>query len=132
MSESMEKKFFLGAGNRMDEETLCKEYPHAIPGTLTFLQDENKQAVEITCQFVKEDGTKCGCKRQVRTSDLFHTKFCHLHTIINRRQKAKARKAKATLVNISKEQVEEALKAVDNPTPKAEAQAEVKESVETK
>ena len=80
--------------NRMTEEELLLDYPHVRPGTLTFLALENKQAVTIACQHVKEDGEVCGRERQVRTSDLWQVNKCHACTRKARREAAKARRAK--------------------------------------
>jgi hypothetical protein len=80
--------------NRMGEDELLADYPHVKPGTLSFLADENKQAVKIACQATKEDGSKCGKERTVRTSDLWQVDKCHACTRKARRAKAKERRAK--------------------------------------
>lgn len=79
--------------NRLNEEVLLAEYPHAKPGTLHFLPNENKQAVTIACTFEDPDtGEVCGREREVRTSDLFQVDKCELCTVKARRAKAKARR----------------------------------------
>jgi hypothetical protein len=75
-------------GNRMGEEELLGLYPHAKPGTLRFLGEENKQVVTIGCI---EDG--CDNTREVRTSDLFQVKRCRPCTLKNRRAASKAKRA---------------------------------------
>lgn len=108
MSENLEKRIYLRVGGKLTAEMVEEMYPHVVPGTLCFLPAENKQAAQIECQFVKEDGTKCGCHRQVRTSDLFHTKFCDLHSILDRRAKARTRKAakKLEALGVPKDEIE--------------------------
>jgi len=112
MSEMMERKIW--ANGKLTEGQIQVLYPHVVPGTLCFLPAENKQAATIECQFVKEDGTKCGCHRQVRTSNLFHTKFCDLHSILDRRAKARMRKATKKLedLGVPKNEIE-AITSVD-------------------
>jgi len=78
------------AANRMTEEEILQDYPHAKPGTLTFLGAEQKQAVKIVCT---EDG--CEKERTVRTSDLWQVKRCDACTRKARRARAKAKRAKA-------------------------------------
>jgi hypothetical protein len=73
---------------RMGEEAILKAYPHAIPNTLHFLPNENKQAVRIKC--VEED---CKNERVVRTSDLWQVKRCRPCTTKARQGRAKARRA---------------------------------------
>ena len=74
--------------NRMTEEEILQDYPHAKPGTLTFLGAEQKQAVKITCT---EEG--CEKERTVRTSDLWQVKRCDACTRKARRARAKAKRA---------------------------------------
>jgi hypothetical protein len=92
--------------NRMTEEMVGELYPHAIPGSLRFLDNEDKQAVEIACTFVQgsewdveaekwvtpTDAEPCGRKRTVRTSDLFQVNKCEACTLKARRAKAKAKR----------------------------------------
>jgi hypothetical protein len=92
---------------RLSEEVILDEYPHAIPGTLHFLPEENKQAVQISCQARPGEewdvdakawtggGEKCGREREVRTSDLFQVSTCEVCTLKRRRAKAKARRKAA-------------------------------------
>ena len=92
---------------RLNEEILLAEYPHAIAGTLHFLPEERKQAVEIECQARKDEtwdvptkawtggGDQCGRRREVRTSDLFQVQTCEVCTLKRRRAKAKARRKAA-------------------------------------
>ena len=74
--------------NRMTEEEILQDYPHAKAGTLSFLGTEQKQAVKITCM---EEG--CEKERTVRTSDLWQVKRCDACTRKTRRVRAKARRA---------------------------------------
>ena len=84
MSEITEKK---AAKNRMTIEELMEDYPHVIPGTLSFLETENKQAVKIQCS--EED---CERQRTVRTSDLWQVSKCEGCTRKARRQRARERR----------------------------------------
>ena len=93
--------------NRMTEETLAELYPHVVPGTLHFLDGEDKQAVQIECAFTPgsswdveaeafvapADAEPCSRRRTVRTSDLFQVDKCEVCTLKARRAKAKARRA---------------------------------------
>jgi len=84
-AEGEEKK---SRANRMTEEEILLDYPHAKPGTLCFLPLENKQAIQIVCV---EEG--CENERRVRTSDLWQVKRCHACTRKARRARAKQRRA---------------------------------------
>jgi hypothetical protein len=74
--------------NRMTEEEILQDYPHAKPGTLVFLGAEQKQAVKIVCT---EEG--CEKERTVRTSDLWQVRRCDACTRKARRARAKQRRA---------------------------------------
>ncbi len=74
--------------NRMGEEDLSKKYPQVVPGSLRFLQNENKQAVKVNCI---ED--ECQNTREVRTSDLFQVTRCVPCTAKARTERAKAKRA---------------------------------------
>jgi hypothetical protein len=102
--EKKEKK--ARKSTRMTAEMIQEEYPHADVNTLRFLDNEDKQAVEISCTFVPgstwdtqteafetpEGVEPCGRKRLVRTSDLFQVNKCEACTLKARRAKAKARR----------------------------------------
>lgn len=75
------------ASNRMTEEELLEDYPHVIPGTLTFLEAENKQAVKIRCSV---EG--CEHERTVRTSDLWQVNTCEACTRKQRRERSRERR----------------------------------------
>jgi len=75
------------ASSRMTEEELLQDYPHVVPGTLTFLDSENKQAVKITCA---NEG--CEKTRTVRTSDLWQVEHCEACTRKARRERARERR----------------------------------------
>ena len=73
--------------NRMTEEELIQDYPHMIPGTLTYLIAENKQSVKILCE---TEG--CEATREVRTSDLWQVKKCEACARKLRRERARERR----------------------------------------
>lgn len=91
MSETTKK-----GANRMTIEELSEDYPNHefVPGSLTFLDAENKQAVTIVCSV---EG--CERTRQLRTSDLHQQDKCEVcHRKAKReraREKRRAKKAEA-------------------------------------
>ena len=90
MSETTEKK--AKGANRMTIEELTEDYPsHTfVPGSLSFLESENKQAVKIVCA---TEG--CERTRQVRTSDLHQVSFCEVcHRKAKRERAREKRRAK--------------------------------------
>ena len=88
MSDETKKDTKKAKTNRMTEEEILQDYPHAKVGTLCFLGTEQKQAVKIVCT---EDG--CDRERLVRTSDLWQVSRCDACTRKARRVRAKARRA---------------------------------------
>ena len=73
---------------RLTMEMIMAEHSNVIGGTLSWLDVEEKQAVQIKC------GTEgCENKRTVRTSDLHQVKFCDTCTIKARRERSKAKRA---------------------------------------
>lgn len=76
-----------GASNRMTEEELIEDYPHVVAGSLSFIETENKQAVEILCS---TEG--CEHTRKVRTSDLWQVEKCQACTRKDRRERARDRR----------------------------------------
>jgi hypothetical protein len=90
MSENTEKKDVVKKAkgvSRMTIEELMEDYPHVLPGTLSFLETENKQIVKIRCS---EEG--CERERDVRTSDLWQVSKCEGCTRRARRQRARERR----------------------------------------
>jgi hypothetical protein len=85
-SETKPKK---KAANRMTEEELIQDYPHVaiVPGSLSFIESENKQAVKITCSV---EG--CERTRTVRTSDLHQADKCEVCTRKARRERQRQRR----------------------------------------
>jgi len=75
------------AMNRMTEEEILQDYPHAKPGTLFFDVNSNKQGVVIGC-------TTEGCEktRRVWTSDLWQVSKCDACTRKARRERARERR----------------------------------------
>ena len=73
---------------KLTEAGLSERYSEQsiVEGSLTFLEEEGKQAVTILCRV---DG--CSTERQVRTSDLFQVTKCEICTL---RARANARKTR--------------------------------------
>ena len=78
------------ATNRMTEEEILEDYPHVVPGSLTFVDTSSKQQVKIRCA---TEG--CERERSVFTSDLWQVSQCESCTRKGRRERARGkRKAK--------------------------------------
>jgi len=75
--------------SRMTFEEICADYPNhnIVPGSLTFLEAENKQAVRIVCSTEGCEGT-----RTIRTSDLHQTNVCEACQRKARRERARERR----------------------------------------
>lgn len=84
-ARSLEKK---SGKHRKDEDYFRQKYPHAdiVRGSLRFLPEESRQAVDIRCP-------ECGKVRIVRTCDLHQVKKCSECTVAERAERRKAAKS---------------------------------------
>jgi hypothetical protein len=92
----LQKEKGKSKGKRKGEEYYVEKYPNTqiVPGSLRFLADENKQAVDIRCNFVDPDtGDTCGEIRTVRTSDLHQVDKCKSHMAATKRARKKEKQA---------------------------------------
>lgn len=91
----LQKEKGKSKGKRKGEEYYVGKYPNTqiVPGSLRFLADENKQAVDIRCNFVDDDGETCDEIRTVRTSDLHQVDKCKPHMAATKRARKKEKQA---------------------------------------